>query len=254
MFLNTPREYYKANVELNSTDGLKNLITDIKQTEADIIESLEHAYEEFGRMSCAEVKDSVFTEKTLLELEAEICELVEQLRQARTRLKLAFMELGRTSVEEEKELPPAEKKREFDQQLRSLNSVTFKYDHLRGNRQQAVYTLENNRVFVNGESSESSPMKMAMTKEEFLEGLRRINIWEWNARYDAPYVLDGYSWSVTFDFDDGYDPLKVSGYVNSPLNFPELEKFLRVWDCLTDIPGTESDVPEWPDWDDANGW
>lgn len=73
-----------------------------------------------------------------------------------------------------------------------------------------------------------------MSKEEFLDKLRQLNIGEWRRGYTTKRfgyeVLDGTQWDLEIQFSNKNKPFKVYGDNAYPYNFDDFQKLFGIDD------------------------
>ncbi len=125
--------------------------------------------------------------------------------------------------------------RRIDEALDKLESATFFKGHYFGG-----YTTRRCRIEGDKAGFETSypwtrghfePDEESWTKDEFIDGLRRLHLGEWKCSYVDTKVLDGEEWELTLKFKSGRRQLNISGINAYPYNF----------DRLCDLFGMEED-------------
>ena len=68
----------------------------------------------------------------------------------------------------------------------------------------------------------SQKTKLEISKEEFLQELNRLHIYEWKRNYVNRFSLDGTQWDLEICYSDGRKLFKSSGNNAYPYNFKQL--------------------------------
>ncbi len=161
------------------------------------------------------------------------------------RAKQALADLGVEYQPSKVELKVAK----FIENIQYITRVTLSIGgYFYGNDEYKVVLMDNDALFSFGHSDipsqpdEITVMDINITKEEFLDELRRLHIGEWRKRYDARRygyeVCDGTQWSLEINYSNGIKPVKIYGDNAYPYNFDDL-KALMGCDDLEEVDENE---------------
>ena len=71
-----------------------------------------------------------------------------------------------------------------------------------------------------------------VTRKEFLDGIRELNLGEWRTDYDPSrfgyVILDGTQWELEIYFSDNHKTVKIFGSNSYPYNFDEFTELLGI--------------------------
>ena len=161
------------------------------------------------------------------------------------RAKQALVDMGVGYKPSKTELKVAE----FDENLPYITSVALCIGgYFYGNDEYKVVLMDNDALFSCGhsdipsQSDEITVMDIDITKEEFLEELRRLHIGEWRKNYNTRRfgygVCDGTQWSLEINYSNGIKTVKIYGDNAYPYNFDDL-KALMGCDDLEEVDENE---------------
>ena len=161
------------------------------------------------------------------------------------RAKQALVDMGVGYKPSKTELKVAE----FDENLPYITSVVLCIGgYFYGNDEYKVVLMDNDALFSCGHSDipsqpdEITVMDIDITKEEFLEELRRLHIGEWRKNYNTRRfgygVCDGTQWSFEINYSNGIKTVKIYGDNAYPYNFDDL-KALMGCDDLEEVDENE---------------
>lgn len=152
-----------------------------------------------------------------------------------------YLTVARRALEEAggtwKPTETEEKDEAFNASLDHLKKFTFEISrslslqHLERSwtieKDQAVCRTENTMHIRLGDDDDS---QLSCRKEEFLDQLKDLHMGEWRSHYfDPDYaVLDGNSWSINVEYDDGRGPVTFGGLYAYPWNIEDLDDILGI--------------------------
>ena len=141
------------------------------------------------------------------------------------RAKQALVEAGGTYTPTKKELAEAA----FKARIPFLRRITLtRSSFCCGRNDIHVVIVENECCYIALKNwSGDVPSKEDGTpiyKDEFLQKLDLLDLYEWKHRYIDYDVLDGEQWELLLDFSDNGKPIKIYGSNKYPDNFYDLEE------------------------------
>ncbi len=120
----------------------------------------------------------------------------------------------------------------FDDELEYIQELTFLIGGYFGGYETRTYTVIGDMVFLDEDKSSihsfDLPIRFHFSKEEFIAGLKEIQIGNWKEEYIDPTVLDGTHWELEICFCGERKPIIISGSNDYPDNFKALTDFLGV--------------------------
>ena len=143
--------------------------------------------------------------------------------------KLALEEAGGQYVPTDEEL----RDQSFNSKLAAMHRFTLEIGGFFDGYTKYKYTISGDRVLFDADHSfylkpSNLPVYEPFTREEFVRGIAALHIGEWKERYENLYVLDGTQWSISIEYENGKEPLKICGSNAYPYNFEELIECLRI--------------------------
>ena len=149
--------------------------------------------------------------------------------------KIALEELG------EKYDPTASERRamDFDSNIQNISRIILKIEGFFIGWSEVVAEIDD-KVVINRKSTMVIPDapfgdtdgSYDVDKEGFIEYLRSFHIGEWRKNYDTKrfgiHTLDGYSWELRIEYNNGKDTFVCGGDNAYPYNFDNLAEMLAV--------------------------
>lgn len=146
------------------------------------------------------------------------------------RAKQALVEAGGIYTPSKAELRALD----FTDNIKNIRKFIFSIGGFFGGYDTFVADLSGNEVkFVSQHWEASKPIEVfdedgePLTKETFLEGIRKLNMGEWMRRYSLKrfgcMVLDGTQWEVEIEYDNGHRSVRFDGDNSYPYNFNDLQ-------------------------------
>lgn len=127
------------------------------------------------------------------------------------------------------------KRREINRGILSASRIEFTVGGFFGGEQSSTVTFHDGSAYFVVEDTgdgdlelSAAPVERRMPQDEFMAGLKRLNLSAWRKSYDDYAVMDGESWSLTIYFSDGDESFSSRGSNAYPENFSRLTKLLRV--------------------------
>lgn len=126
--------------------------------------------------------------------------------------------------------------KEFNESLKYLESIEFFYGGFFGTNKSWKVFFDGDKVMVDSivrliPDYDMDKLKLPcfddLTKEDFLNDLRDLQIGEWKREYFNPDILDGTQWSVDLRYSDGKKK-HFSGSNMFPYNFNEFLEVMRM--------------------------
>lgn len=146
------------------------------------------------------------------------------------RAKQALVEAGSIYTPSKAELRALD----FADNIKHIHKFTFSIGGFFGGYDTYVADLSGNEVkFVSQHWEASKPIEVfnedgePLTKETFLEGIRKLHMGEWMRSYSLKrfgyMVLDGTQWEVEIEYDNGHRNVRFDGDNSYPYNFNDLK-------------------------------
>lgn len=112
----------------------------------------------------------------------------------------------------------------YVENISQINKIKFTSGGYFGGYKTTIFTFANDKVYVKTMDiyAEEDLMDLggesSITKQELLEGIKNLHIFEWKAHYYA-HILDGNQWDVKIEFSNGCKPFISSGSNAYPYNY-----------------------------------
>lgn len=151
------------------------------------------------------------------------------------RAKQALVEVGGTYNPSRTELRTLD----FISNVNHISKFTFSIGGFFGGYNTYIADLSGNELkFESKQGEASTPMKVfnkegePLTKESFLEGIRKLHMGEWKRSYSPErfghMVLDGTQWEIEIEYDNGHRKVRFDGDNSYPYNFFDLQALFGV--------------------------
>lgn len=151
------------------------------------------------------------------------------------RAKQALVEVGGTYNPSRTELRTLD----FISNVNHISKFTFSIGGFFGGYNTYIADLSGNELkFESKQGEASTPMKVfnkdgePLTKESFLEGIRKLHMGEWKGSYSPErfghMVLDGTQWEIEIEYDNGHRKVRFDGDNSYPYNFFDLQALFGV--------------------------
>lgn len=147
------------------------------------------------------------------------------------RAKEALVEVGGTYKPSKAELKVAS----FDNSVPNISKVVFEIGGFCNGQEIRTITIDGDNIYMKIEHSpkikendEPSYCDYAYSKEEFIEGIKKLHLGEWRRNYYDNDICDGTQWELTIEFADGHKTFKSCGSNEYPYNFYELQVLLGI--------------------------
>lgn len=151
------------------------------------------------------------------------------------RAKQALVEVGGTYNPSRTELRTLD----FISNVNHISKFTFSIGGFFGVYNTYIADLSGNELkFESKQGEASTPMKVfnkdgePLTKESFLEGIRKLHMGEWKRSYSPErfghMVLDGTQWEIEIEYDNGHRKVRFVGDNSYPYNFFDLQALFGV--------------------------
>ena len=151
------------------------------------------------------------------------------------RAKQALVEVGGTYNPSRTELRTLD----FISNVNHISKFTFSIGGFFGGYNTYIADLSGNELkFESKQGEASTPMKVfnkegePLTKESFLEGIRKLHMGEWKRSYSPErfghMVLDGTQWEIEIECDNGHRKVRFDGDNSYPYNFFDLQALFGV--------------------------
>lgn len=151
------------------------------------------------------------------------------------RAKQALVEVGGTYTPSQAELRALD----FTDNIYHISRFLFSIGGYFGGYNTYVANLSGNKLKFESQHWEiSKPVEVfdedgePLTKETFLEGIRRLNMGEWMRRYSPKrfgfMVLDGTQWEIEIEYDNGHRNVRFDGDNSYPYNFNDLQALFGI--------------------------
>ena len=144
------------------------------------------------------------------------------------RAKEALLASGGKYVPSQAELRAAD----FDANIPAIEQVIFSQGGFFDGTEVRTVKFEDEhvRMQVQLQAELRIEPEYPYTKEDFLDGIRKLHLGEWRTSYTPERfgysVLDGTQWELTIKFSNGHKPLKSYGSNAYPYNYNELLELL----------------------------
>lgn len=136
------------------------------------------------------------------------------------RAKQALVEVGGTYNPSRTELRTLD----FISNVNHISKFTFSIGGFFGGYNTYIADLSGNELkFESKQGEASTPMKVfnkdgePLTKESFLEGIRKLHMGEWKRSYSPErfghMVLDGTQWEIEIEYDNGHRKVRFDGII-----------------------------------------
>ena len=157
------------------------------------------------------------------------------------RAKQALADMGFGYKPSKTELKVAK----FYENLPYITSVVLSIGgYFYGNDEYKVVLMDNDALFSFGHSDipsqpdEITVMDINITKEEFLDELRRLHIGEWRKNYNTRRfgygVCDGTQWSLEIHYSNSIKPVRIYGDNAYPYNFDDFKELMGCYNSEED--------------------
>lgn len=151
------------------------------------------------------------------------------------RAKQALVEVGGTYNPSRTELRTLD----FISNVNHISKFTFSIGGFFGGYNTYIADLSGNELkFESKQGEASTPMKVfnkegePLTKESFLEGIRKLHMGEWKRSYSPErfghMVLDGTQWEIEIEYENGHRKVRFDGDNSYPYNFYDLQALFGV--------------------------
>ncbi|MCR5230244.1 MAG: hypothetical protein K6D03_08965 [Solobacterium sp.] len=126
------------------------------------------------------------------------------------------------------------KKLDFIERLQNIKELIFERRGWIFGDDTITCTVLDNKVHVDNSGnimSDQIPFEYSLTKEEFLSGLRKLHIGDWQKEYQESgdwVTFDGIDWKLTITYNDGHEPFESKGTNAYPDNYSEFLTFLGI--------------------------
>lgn len=151
------------------------------------------------------------------------------------RAKQALVEVGGTYNPSRTELRILD----FISNVNHISKFTFSIGGFFGGYNTYIADLSGNELkFESKQGEASTPMEVfnkdgePLTKESFLEGIRKLHMGEWKRSYSPErfghMVLDGTQWEIEIEYDNGHRKVRFDGDNSYPYNFFDLQALFGV--------------------------
>lgn len=208
--------YYENEIKGKNAEEIKKLIARLKRKIRELKYTVEHPNYISRMLPSEKIQISCYQEYL-------------------QRAKIALEELG------EKYQPTAAEKRamDFDSNIQNISRIIFKIEGFFIGWSEIVAEIDD-KVVINRKSTmviTDAPFgdtdgSYDVDKEEFLEYLQSFHIGEWRKNYDTKrfgiHTLDGYSWELCIEYNNGKDAFVCGGKNAYPYNFDVLAEMLEV--------------------------
>ncbi len=123
----------------------------------------------------------------------------------------------------------------FNERLDDIVSIDFEYGYVMAERDSRRITFDGDKLNVvcghfpyslEADEPECEELR-SLTRQKFLEELKRFHIGEWKKNYENPYVLDGCDWSLKIKYNDN-TKRSFSGSNMYPSGFYGLLELLEI--------------------------
>ncbi len=137
---------------------------------------------------------------------------------------------------------------DFNKRLESIKELVFERSGLQWGFDTRIFTIENDKVHadISGNfMANEFPSQYIIPKEEFLSGLRKLHICDWQKEYQESgdwVTFDGIDWKLTIIYNDGHDPFESKGTNAYPDNYSEFLAFLGIQEDEEDDEDDEQDI------------
>ncbi|MCD8373401.1 MAG: hypothetical protein LUD27_08910 [Clostridia bacterium] len=113
----------------------------------------------------------------------------------------------------------------YVENISHINKIKFTSGGYFGGYKTTIFTFIYNKVYVKtiDANAEEGLMNLgqrsAISKEEILDGIKRLHIFEWQRSYYNGHVYDGHQWGLDIIFSNGRKPFISSGSNAYPYNY-----------------------------------
>ncbi len=208
--------YYENEIKGKNAEEIKKVIASLKRKIRELKYTVEHPN---------------YAPRMLPSEKTQISCYQEYLQRA----KIALEELG------EKYEPTESEKRamDFDSNIQNISKIIFKIECFFIGWSEIVVEI-NDKVVINRKSTMISPNasfdaadgSYDVDKEEIIEYLQLLHLGEWRKSYNTKrfgiHVLDGYSWKLRIEYNNGKRPFVSGGDNAFPYNFDRLAGMLEI--------------------------
>lgn len=205
----SPEVYYELYLKGKNAEQIMTAIRGLKQEIGRLKNTMEHL--EYAPMMHPSESTRLWCTRLYLE-----------------RAKEALAEAGGTYTPSKAELKVAA----FEESIPAICKVVFSI----GGYETRTYTLDEqlhmdveHSVILQPSNFHIEP-DYQISKDEFLDGFRKLHIGEWRTRYDLRrfgyMVCDGTQWELEIYFSNGHKPVKIYGDNAYPYNFREFKELL----------------------------
>lgn len=151
------------------------------------------------------------------------------------RAKKALTEVGGTYNPSRAELRTLD----FISNINHISKFTFSIGGFFGGYNTYIADLSGNKLRFKSQQGEDSTLMGVfnedgepLTKESFLEGIRKLHMGEWKRSYSPKrfgyMVLDGTQWEIEIEYDNGHRKVRFDGDNSYPYNFNNLQALFGI--------------------------